>query len=48
MVRGRKIHTAKWDRCVVGVRKKGIGNPYAICTASLGKESFLKKARRVV
>lgn len=39
----RKVHTAKWDRCVTDVkRKKTVRNPYAVCTKSMGKESFRK------
>jgi len=43
---GRKaIHTAKWDRCVqkVGARR-GASNPYAVCTATLGKSGTFKKS----
>lgn len=37
---GQKRHSAKWDRCVKKVGKKGGTNPYAVCSASLGKESW--------
>lgn len=48
MVKGKEIHTKKWKRCVKKVKKKNKRvNPYAICTASLGKSSFLKKARKI-
>jgi len=41
---GRKgKHTAKWDRCVA---KAGGKNPYAVCTAALGKGSFTKGSRK--
>ena len=44
MPRGMKkgLSTAKFDRCVTKVKRKGGGkNPYAICNASMGG-----KARR--
>lgn len=28
----------KLDSCVKKVKKKGVGNPYAICTASIKKK----------
>jgi len=37
----KKIHSAKWDRCVKDVRKKGTAvNEYAVCTSKLKKKSF--------
>jgi len=42
--RVKRIHTKKWERCVKKVRKAGTSvNPYAVCTASLGKKAFLKR-----
>lgn len=39
----RKIHTAKWDRCVKDVQKSGVSrNAFAVCTKALGKAGFLK------
>jgi len=39
----KKVHTAKWDKCVSDVEAKQTSvNPYAVCTKSLGKKSFLK------
>lgn len=32
-----KGQTEKFDRCVSDVKRKGTGNPYAICTTSLRK-----------
>lgn len=38
---GNSVHTAKWDRCVEHVRSSSPGaDPYAVCTAMLGDESF--------
>lgn len=47
LVKARKpTHTPKWDRCVEDVKKKGDKvNPYAVCTSSIGKDSFLKKEK---
>jgi DNA-directed RNA polymerase subunit RPC12/RpoP len=40
---GRRVHSAKWDRCVEAVKAHdGKYNPYAMCTARLGEKSFLK------
>jgi len=37
----KKIHSAKWDRCVEDVEEKGTAyNPYAVCTSKLKKKSF--------
>lgn len=34
-------HTAQWDRCVAHVKQNnGDADPYAVCTAMLGDESF--------
>jgi hypothetical protein len=43
-----KVHTRKFDSCVVAVKKKGTAvNPYAVCEARLGeKKSILKSHRR--
>lgn len=36
-----KVHTAKFDRCVNDVKKKGdVNNPYAICQASIGADAI--------
>lgn len=44
--RRKRIHTAKWDRCVKKVRAKGTAiNPFSVCTKALGKESFIKKRK---
>ena len=38
---GDAVHTPKWDRCVEHVKASGSGaDPYAVCTAMLGDESF--------
>ncbi len=38
---GGSTHTAKWDRCVAHVKaNNGDADPYAVCTAMLGDESF--------
>jgi hypothetical protein len=43
----RSVHTAKWDRCVKDVRRKGgAANPDAVCTATLGERGSIKKAHR--
>lgn len=43
----KKVHTAKFDRCVMGVKKsKTKANAYAVCTKALGKKAFLKKSRK--
>jgi hypothetical protein len=41
-IKGRKrLHSAKWDRCVRKVSRKGTAvSPYAVCTKALGKKSF--------
>lgn len=47
--RGKKVHTAKFDRCVKAVSKKSKGkvNPYAVCSASLKyEENILPSHRR--
>lgn len=37
----------KWDRCVRKVRKESPDvNPYAVCTASIGKEGSILKSHR--
>lgn len=39
----RKVHTAKWNRCVEDVETKGTAySPYAVCTKKLGRKSFRK------
>ena len=41
-----KVHTAKFDRCVKAVEKKGgVDNPYAICQASMGAGAIKKDHR---
>lgn len=49
MVKGKRIHTKKWQSCVKKVKKKGGDyNPFAVCTASIGKKgSILKSHRRM-
>ena len=43
----RSVHTAKWDRCVKDVRRKGgAANPDAVCTAMLGERGSIKKSHR--
>jgi hypothetical protein len=38
---GDAAHTAQWDRCVSHVKESSPGaDPYAVCTAMLGDESF--------
>lgn len=38
---GDSAHTPKWDRCVAHVKESSPGaDPYAVCTAMLGDESF--------
>jgi hypothetical protein len=45
---GRKrVHTAKWDRCVKEVRQRGTAaDPYAVCTAAMGELAIRKPHRR--
>lgn len=45
---GRKfVHTAKWDRCVREVRKRGTAaDPYAVCTAAMGEMAVRPSHRR--
>lgn len=38
----KSIHTAKWHRCVDKVSNKSSANPYAVCTASLGRAGTFK------
>lgn len=43
---GKDIHSEKWKRCVEHVKEQGnTDNPYAVCTASLGDESFKDLAK---
>jgi len=43
----RKVHTAKFDRCVEAMSERGSAvDPYAVCQASLGESAILKKHRR--
>lgn len=42
---GVSIHTPKWDECVAQVKAKGGADPYAVCTAQLGEESFKSEYR---
>lgn len=40
----KKLHTPKAKRCIESVKKQGGDvNPYAVCTASIGKEEAIKK-----
>lgn len=40
----RKVHTAKFDRCVEKVTAAStVAEPYAVCTQALGKKAFRKK-----
>ena len=40
------IHSDKWKRCVEHVKEAGSAdNPYAVCTAELGQESFKSFAK---
>jgi len=40
----KSVHTAKWHRCVDKVGTKSSGtNPYAVCTAALGRAGTFKK-----
>jgi hypothetical protein len=41
----KHTHTKKWHRCVKAVLESSRGkvDPYAVCTASLGKRSLLKR-----
>ena len=40
----KDIHTDKWKRCVDKVKARGGGvNAYAVCTSSLGDNSFKGK-----
>lgn len=45
---GKKVHTAKFDRCVKEVSKKSKGkvNPYAVCSKSLGYEKSVLSSHR--
>ena len=43
----RRIHTAKWDRCVRQVKARGgVSSPAAVCTASLGERGSILKTHR--
>ncbi len=43
----KKIHTAKFDRCVKKVKQSGSAvNPYAVCSKSLGRAGAIKKEHR--
>jgi hypothetical protein len=43
----KRIHSARWDRCVKKVKKQSTAyNPYAVCTARLGRKSFSQERRR--
>ena len=44
---GKGIHTAKFHRCVIKVKKSGSAvNPYAVCMSSLGSKKAVKKSHR--
>lgn len=41
---GKGVHTEKFHKCVVDVKKKGTAkSPYAVCMASIGPEKAIKK-----
>lgn len=41
---GARKHSAKWDRCVREVKRRGTAvDPYAVCTAALGELSRRKR-----
>lgn len=43
---GKDIHSDKWKRCVEHVKEKGdVDNAYAVCTDSLGQDSFKSFAK---
>lgn len=45
---GKGIHTEKFHRCVVKVKKSGSAvNPYAVCMSSIGKVGAVKKTHRL-
>jgi len=48
MVKGKRLHTKKWQRCVRKVKMKDKGvNPFAVCSYSIGyKGSILKQHRK--
>lgn len=42
---GMGIHTEKFHRCVIKVKKKGkIRSPYAVCMESIGPKKAIKKS----
>jgi len=42
---GKGHHSAKWDRCVNDVKKKGSSvDPYAVCTTSVGQAKQARKS----
>lgn len=44
---GPRRHSAKWDRCVREVKRRGTAaDPYAVCTAALGELSRRKRASK--
>lgn len=43
---GESVHTAKWDKCVSEVKASSPdADPFAVCTAQLGEESFKSEHR---
>jgi antitoxin component of MazEF toxin-antitoxin module len=44
---GPSIHTAKWDKCIEDVKRRGGANAYAVCTAQLGEEAFKSEVRHM-
>jgi len=48
MVKKKRLHTKKWQRCVRKVKMKDKGiNPFAVCSYSIGyKGSILKQHRK--
>jgi hypothetical protein len=40
------VHLPEWKSCVKGVKASGShANPYAVCTAQLGREGTLRRRR---
>jgi len=41
---GKGIHTEKFHRCVIKLKKKGdVKNPYAVCMKSIGRAEAVKR-----
>jgi len=44
---GKGIHTARFHRCVISVKKSGRkANPYAVCMSRIGRNRSVKKLHR--